>query len=488
MPQARFRLLRTALTLLLALAALSPARGQEADTTAAADARTIAVMDSLLMSYQSSMRYAQRVDIEKLNTYKFAPGEVPRYDGAVYAQRLRELCAVVPLDYNAHVHRFIEAYLVKPNLRDLVSRLVGQQHIYFPIIEEIFDREGLPDELKYLCVIESAFVTRARSRAAAVGLWQFMIYTAKQYGARVDSYIDERQDPVKATVLAAKYLKSLYQIYGDWHLVIAAYNCGPGRINRAIRLSGKSTYWEIMRYLPYETRGYVPSYIAAVYALNYWREHNVYPTWFEFTYDVDTLNVVGREVNLAQLAASAGVDAQLLLDLNPELRLGRVPYSSTPYTLRVPRQVAELALTNRDSLFRNIPVPPSALETTYALVPPNARLLWHRVRPNETYALIARRYGVEPQNLMAWNSATNPNLEIGQALKVYVEPRVAATPQRPLPPAPNGATRAYKVQTGDTLWDIAQRSRITVEQLRALNGLGYATRLMPGMVLKVPAR
>jgi membrane-bound lytic murein transglycosylase D len=461
----------------------APGTALPSDTLAAI--RSVDVMDSLLMAYQTSLRYTQRVDVEKLNTYRFAPGEVPRYSGEVYAQRLRELCAVIPLDYNAHVHRFIEAYLCKPHLRDLTSRLIGLKYVYFPMIEEIFDREGIPDELKYLCVIESAFNTRARSHAAAVGLWQFMPGTAKQLNARIDSYIDERQDPVKSTLLAARYLKQLYGIYGDWHLVIAAYNCGPGRINRALRLSGKSTYWEIMNYLPLETRGYVPSYIAATYALNYWREHNVYPEWHDFTFDQDTLSVAGRELSLTQLAAAAKVDAQLLQDLNPELRIGRVPYSSKPYVLRVPKRVADLAMSQRDSLFKPVAVPPSALETTYAQVPPDARLIWHRVRPNETYALIARRYSIATENLMAWNGATTPALEMGQLVKVFIAPRPVAA-ARPALPSPPGATRAYRVQSGDTLWDIAQRSKTTVEQLRALNGLGYSARLMPGMLLKVP--
>jgi membrane-bound lytic murein transglycosylase D len=493
------------LALPLAMAAQPPRNGGHKAGTLPANLMadretddTVALMDSLLESYQRNIRYKRIQATPKPEPGRFAEGELPQYPADVYEQRMREICSIVPLDFNPVVQKFIEAYTLKH--RDVVSRALGMQHVFFPMIEEVFEREGVPLEMKYLCIPESAFYTRARSRAAAVGLWQFMIYTARQYGLRVDSYIDERQDPYKATVAAARYLKDLYGVYNDWHLVMAAYNCGPGWVNRGIRLTGgKTSFWEIYRYLPWETRGYVPSYIAVVYSMHYAKEHNIGPEYTDFSFDVDSIRVANKEVSLEWIAKATGTDLTLLQDLNPELRLYRIPFSSAPYKVRVPKKTADFVMQYPDTIYKEKVDPrtnsAAQLNAAMGAVPPGSKLVYHTVRQGQTLGHISEYYGVSVYNLMDWNNKGSTFINIGEVLRVYVNPvRYNQLTQ----PAPKAATagntnskggnyRQYTVKNGDTLWDIAQKyPGVTVEQIAQLNSLSRNARLTVGQVLKLP--
>lgn len=467
------------------------AQAQQAPQPALTEAETAAMLaqlDSMYVAYSTLERYSHRRIIDANHPYAPDDSTIPTFTPEEVAARLAEIEGPLPLDYNPTVQRFIDAYTVR--LRNLVSRLVGQQYVYFPIIEEIFEREGVPTELKYLCVIESAFNNRARSRAAAVGLWQFMYGTAKMYRLRIDDYVDERQDPYKSTVAAARYLKHMYAVYKDWHLVIAAYNCGPGRVNRAIRMSrGKRNYWEIIRLLPPETRGYVPSYIAATYALNYYAEHNIRPTWVDFAFE-DSIVIRNQELALDDLAAATGTDSQLLRDLNPALRLAKVPYSSEPFVLRVPKTLAEFARQYPDSIARIRPMTAAGaplVETPESRIPPNARKIRHTVRRGQTYAIIARAYGIEASDLMVWNNAQGTNLEVGQVLVLYKSATTVAKPAAKGAAIPRAtAGGSYRVRKGDTLWSIAQKHQITIEQLRRANKMSRTSKILPGQVLKIP--
>ncbi|MBK6410241.1 MAG: lytic transglycosylase domain-containing protein [Flavobacteriales bacterium] len=232
-------------------------------------------------------------DVGELNTHNFAPGVVPTYSPEVYQQRLLELDERTPfkLTYNKQVQAYVDMYAERK--REQTGRMLGMAQLYFPAFEEALDRYGLPQELKYLAVVESALYPGARSRAAAVGLWQFIIGTGKLYGLRVDSYVDERCDVYKSTDAACRYLRDLHEAFGDWELALAAYNCGPGNVNKAVRRAGGTMdYWKIYDHLPRETRGYVPAFIAVNYIFNHASDHNIYPVIPNYcAYEVDTMQI-----------------------------------------------------------------------------------------------------------------------------------------------------------------------------------------------------
>jgi membrane-bound lytic murein transglycosylase D len=310
-------------------------------------------LDMLLSDYHYRMKEMSEKERAKLNKYKFNPEEIPTYYPSDYSKRLKNLGFVIPMDYNSDVQDYIDMYTIRK--REQVSRMLGLEKIYFPIFEEQLDKFNLPIELKYLSVVESALNPHARSKMGATGLWQFMYHTGRMYKLKIDSNVDERRDPFKSTVAMIDYFKNMYSIYGDWLLCIAAYNCGPGNVNKAIRKSGgKMNFWEIKRFLPSETRGYVPAFIAACYVFNYPAEHNLYPIPVDFTYFQDTMHFVQTKISLDQIAKVTDTDFYLLKDLNPELKTSIVPYSPEPYVLRVPKKVTDYVLTYGDAQLRPV--------------------------------------------------------------------------------------------------------------------------------------
>lgn len=288
------------------------------------------MLDSLMARKMFSTAFNKPV-FPRNNKYKFAEDSVPVYDDYTYQARLAKLDALSPFDlvYNEHVKGFIQLYTVRK--RESVQRMMGMAQLYYPMFEEVLDRYNIPLELKHLAVIESALIPYARSKAGAVGLWQFMYPTGKMYGLNVTSYIDERCNPYKATVAAAEYLKMLYTMFGDWQMVLAAYNAGPGTISKAIRRSGgKKTYWEIRPFLPLETQGYVPAFIAANYVMTYGAEHNLYPALPRRTYfEVDTV-VVKEQMSFTQLSQALTISEEELLYFNPQYRKNVVPAGGMP--------------------------------------------------------------------------------------------------------------------------------------------------------------
>ena len=258
----------------------------------------------------------------------------PEFDREVYIERLNQLPTVIEMPYNDIVRQFIDRYTGR--LRRSVSIMLGQQNFYMPIFEQALETYGLPLELRYLPIIESALKPNAVSRVGATGLWQFMIATARQYGLEITSLVDERRDPVKSSYAAARYLKTLYKIFGDWHLVIAAYNCGPENVNKAVhRAGGVKDYWHIYHFLPAETRGYVPAFIAANYIMNYYCEHNICPMLSNLPAKTDTL-VLNRDVHFQQISDVLGIDVKLVEELNPQYRRSIVNGNNRPSILRLP--------------------------------------------------------------------------------------------------------------------------------------------------------
>ena len=273
----------------------------------------------------------------------------PTFPDSVYIDRLQRIPAVMELPYNHIVRQYIDRYTKR--LRKSVSVMLGAGNFYFPIFEAELERYGLPLELKYLPVIESALKPKAVSPAGAGGLWQFMVGTGKQYGLKVNSVIDERCDPIKSSDAAARYLRDLYRIYHDWALVLAAYNCGPGNVNRAIHRAGSRDYWQIYPYLPKETRGYVPAFIAATYAMTYYCEHGICPMRSRFPIATDTI-IINRDISMRQISEVVGISLDVLKSLNPQYRTDRIPGKSQPCILRMPDDMLHAFLDYGDDVYK----------------------------------------------------------------------------------------------------------------------------------------
>lgn len=299
-------------------------------------------LDSLLSQYNAKM-YLQP------DTTCHFKDENPSFDQEVYIDRLRRMPTIMEMPYNDIVQKFIDRY--SGELRHSVSYMLGASNFYMPIFEQALETYNLPLELKYLPVIESALNPRAVSRVGATGLWQFMLSTGKRYGLEVNSLVDERRDPLKASYAAAHYLSDLYKIYGDWNLVIAAYNCGPQKLNKAIhRAKGKTDYWHIYPYLPRETRGYVPAFIAANYIMTYYCDHNICPMITELPAKSDTV-VVNQDVHFEQISAILGISTDELEALNPQYRHDIVNGLTEPRALRLPASLIGPFIDHEDSIY-----------------------------------------------------------------------------------------------------------------------------------------
>ncbi len=313
------------------------------------DSRDFALPEALTVNVDSLLRQYNVEQYLRKDSDCNLPNVNPTYSAADYQQRLSRLPTVVELPYNSVVQEYIDRYAVR--LRTTVSLMLGAANFYMPIFEEALEAYGLPLELKYLPVIESALNPRAVSRAGATGLWQFMLTTAQQYGLEVNSLVDDRQDPIKSSYAAAHYLSDLFSIFGDWTLAIAAYNCGPENVNKAIhRAAGESDYWRIYPYLPRETRGYIPAFIAANYIMNYYCEHNICPMLATLPIKTDTIEVA-RDVHFEQIAHVLNIDAKQIEALNPQYRQHIVNGGTRPSTLRLPADDILAFIDNEDSIY-----------------------------------------------------------------------------------------------------------------------------------------
>ena len=347
-----------------------------------------------------------------------------------YIRRLAAIPSVIELPYNQIVRKHIERYVYRS--RTLVEEMLGMSLYYMPIFEQALEKEGLPLELKYLPIVESALDPNATSRVGAAGLWQFMIGTGKGLGLEVNSLVDERRDPYKSSAMAAKYLKNLYQIYNDWSLAIAAYNCGPGNVNKALhRNGGTGDFWDIYEYLPRETRGYVPAFIAANYAMTYYKQHNISPSLAKKPLITDTVTV-NRRIHFAQIAQVLNMPIEEIRTFNPQYRADVIPGDNRPYTLVLPSQqiysfiMSEDSIDNyRDDLYehRQIVEPggdaPSTEEYLSGITSTGEmRTITHKVARGETLSTIAAKYGMTSDELMALNGMSSEKVRRGDNLKV----------------------------------------------------------------------
>lgn len=339
---------------------------------------------------------------------------------SLYAQRLRLIVSPIPMPYNAVVGELIQRFTDPQKFH--FDRILGLANYYFPLFEEVLLQEGLPVELRMLPVIESALTPEATSRAGAAGLWQFMPTTGKIFGLEINSMVDERRDPVPATQAACRYLKQMYATYGDWLLALAAYNCGPGNVNKAIaRSGGKRSFWELYDYLPAETRRYVPSFIAATYTFAYHELHGIEPLAAPIPLAVDTLRI-GRLTHFEQIASTIDIPVELLRMLNPQYKLDIIPATAKPYTLVLPqRNIAQFIdrqseIHAKDTLYLKEYLDPANLARKQAEPPAGS---YYKVKSGDTLGAIARRYGVTTAQLMRWNNISDARkLRVGQRIRV----------------------------------------------------------------------
>ncbi|MDR2037576.1 MAG: transglycosylase SLT domain-containing protein [Bacteroidales bacterium] len=431
---------------------------------------------------------------------EFAEDEISyakEFHDSIYIERLSRIPSLVHLTYNNIVRNYIHVYTIKK--RDKLEVMLGLKEYYFPMFEEILDYYGLPLELKYLAVIESALNPRAVSRVGATGMWQFMLGTGRMYKLQVNSFVDERRDPYLSTHAAAKFLKDLYSVYNDWVLVIAAYNCGPGNVNKAIRRSGgKRTYWDIYPYLPRETRGYVPAYIGATYAMNYYKEHNLNPKFIDVPPVSDTI-MINKNINLAQVSEILDIPIQLLRDLNPQYRREILPGNNAPCILRLPASYATRFIDMEDTICRH--KADKYLSNTFRAIDPAGRSyvntagkdrVVHKIRNGESLGSIAMKYGVSTVSLKDWNNISGTKIIAGKNLIIYTNkaaaPKTASTSEKQTAQtaqAVSGNVSYYTVKDGDTLWGIAQQySGISDKDIMQWNNLSRS-KIQPGMKLKI---
>ncbi|HHN47972.1 MAG TPA: LysM peptidoglycan-binding domain-containing protein [Bacteroidales bacterium] len=411
-------------------------------------------------------------DTAALNIYGFPADSIPTYPDSVYFDRIMRLNATTPIEltYNWHVKNFINLYAVQR--RDLTSRILGLAELYFPLFEEHLDRLNLPLELKYLAVVESALIPNARSRAGATGLWQFMYGTGKMYGLNVTSFVDDRSDPYKSTIAAAEHLRDLYTLYNDWLLALAAYNSGAGNVNRAIRRSGgKMDFWEISPYLPRETRGYVPAFIAVTYIMNHAAEHNLYPVSPAFMHnEVDTV-IVKDVLSFDQLSEKFDIPREQLTFLNPAYRHGIIPSTAeTQYVLRLPRQYIAMFIEQEQELYAYKTQKGIERENLLAKMENIREREYHRVRSGENLGLIAQRYRVRVNDLRRWNNLSGSTIYPGQRLIVYPGSGYQAAASIPAATTVGGVTY-HTVRSGENLGLIANRYKVSVSNLRRWNNI-----------------
>lgn len=405
-----------------------------------------------------------------------------------YAKGLMELNKNTPfeLTYNEYVSTYIDVYVYRK--RNLTEACMGLSAYYFPIFEEALDKHNLPEEFKYLAVVESALNIKARSRAGAAGLWQFMYRTGKYYGLTIDNYIDERHELYASTDAACRYFKDLYNIYGNWELVIAAYNCGPGNVNKAIRRSGgKRNFWEIREFLPKETRSYVPAFIAVNYAMNYSMSHGLManlPDSLDLI--TDTISIKGY-LNINHISGFFCANEKQLLYLNPSYKSGIVPDNGKTHIVRLPIGLLNEYLTMQSSYNQYVFAGSKAQKHNVVVEtkPVLAQESTHIVKRGEVLGSIAERYSCSVTQLKEWNNIESSRIYEGQKLTIYSTKNTHAqtiTQRTTEPLAPNNSiTKYHVIKAGDTLWDIANMyDGLTLTELKRMNNNIDHKKLKPG--------
>lgn len=458
------------------------------DEFAPADTVPISTDSLLSLWYQRRNLNLMEIEPSDIDTL-IMTSDIP---DSVYIQRLQRLNSFISVPYNSIIRNHIIYYTQR--MPEKMERILGLSTYYIPIFEEIFDKYDLPLELTAMAVIESALNAKAVSRARAKGMWQFMYSTAKRYGLTINSYVDERFDPVASADAAARYLRDSYLIFGDWALAIASYNCGAGNVNKAIRRSGGSRdFWEIYPYLPRETRGYVPSFFAALYAMRYYKEHNLTPDYIPMPPHTDTLKI-NKMLHFEQIAHYTGASMEELRTHNPQYLHDIIPGTEKEYILQLPYQYTNSFIDHETEIYAykdSVYFSPAALKKIQQGVSAEAARITHRVKSGETLSHIALRYGVSVRNIQRWNGI-GTKIKVGQRLVIYTNNRGSASSSskssgnsKPATTVSNGYI-IYTVRSGDNLWDISRKfSGVTMNDLMELNGLSKNSKIYPGKKLRI---
>ena len=439
---------------------------------------TAEVSDSLLniwYAHRMASGDTEEFDMDSVRFESNVPDEV-------YIERLKKMSSFISLPYNDIVKNYIILYSEKMPTK--MAHMLGLCQYYMPIFDETFNKHDLPEELKAMAIIESAMNPLAVSRAGAKGMWQFMYATAKMYGLHIDSFVDERMDPFKAADAAARYLQDAYEIFGDWNLAIASYNCGAGNVNKAIRRSGgKRAFWDIWPYLPRETRGYVPAFVGALYAMTYYKEHGIKPEAVEMPIHVDTFKI-NKQLHLKQVAELTGAPLEELKNLNPQYRHDIIPGNSKEYILRLPYTYTNAFIEHEDSVYTH-KYDEFFNPTTIKKIQDGAdgERIVYVVKNGDYLGRIASRNRCTVAQIKRWNGLKSNNIRVGQRLVIYRGgggPSTSSSSSSTAAAAPSSSssstqsstpTGTYTVKSGDTLSGIATRHGVTVNQLKQWNGL-----------------
>jgi membrane-bound lytic murein transglycosylase D len=506
--------------------------------TISGDAFIRMVDQSLALHYADFVNNGKTDSI--VDALGYEAGTIPFFSDDIYCQRLAKMNEVSDFGFDCNNVSLTTIKFFADSRRNFAKVVLGRSRLYFDLYEEKLAEYGLPLELKYLSVIESGLRPQVKSRAGALGLWQFMYATGKQYGLSENSYIDERMDPVKATDAACRYLKKLFDIYDDWNLALAAYNAGPGNVNKAIKRSGgKRTYWEIRPFLPKETQGYVPNFIAAAYLLTFHAEHNILPAEAKIHYyQLDTM-CLNSGIHMQTIDRLVGWPTEDIQALNPIYKTSYIPPTLPQQCITGPLEKIGLLVSLEDSLYSTerrlygsgntipavipntnpvtdqivVSIPPVEKEIPRTQVVTTIKYTYHKVKTGESLGKIASQYNVSVQNLMDWNQLTSTAIEISQMLKIQtkvtttvenpeylksLEPKIAEpndtlsetidTPpvqQRPVTTRPAVQKKYYSVRSGDTYSQIANRHGLTLTQLKKLNPGVRAERIQPGQKIRI---
>ena len=451
---------------------------------------TVEVSDSLLdIWYTHKMASDDELEAYDMDSVKFE-SNVP---DEVYIERIKRMNSFISLPYNDIVKNYIILYSEKMPTK--MAHILGLCQYYMPIFEEVFNRYDIPEELKAMAVIESALNPTAVSRVGAKGMWQFMYSTAKMYGLHIDSFVDERLDPVKSAEAAAQYLQDSYEIFGDWNLAIASYNCGAGNVNKAIRRSGgKRAFWDIWPYLPRETRGYVPAFVGALYTMTYYKEHGIRPEAVQIPAHIDTLKI-NKQLHLRQVADLTAAPLEELKNLNPQYRHEIIPGDSREYILRIPYAYTNAFIEFEDSVYRH-KVDEYFNPVTIKKIKDggDGERIVYRVKSGDYLGRIASRHRCTVAQIKRWNNLKSNNIRVGQRLIIY-RGGVASSSSGSSSGKSSGnaygsgstsATGTYTVKSGDTLSGIATRHGVSVAQLKQWNNLS-SNNIKAGQKLKVSA-
>lgn len=469
----------------------------------------IQMVDQTLLDFYTTYANTRHFD-SIIDALEYEPHEVPDFSDEVYCERLQKMNEYSSFQFDCNPITLSTIRFFAKNRRSFAKIVLGRSALYFDMYEELLDKHGIPHELRFLSVIESGLRPQVKSPAGALGLWQFMYGTGKMYGLKENSYLDERMDPLKSTDAACRYLKKLYDIYGDWNLALAAYNAGPGNVNKAIRRSGgKTTYWQVRPFLPRETQGYVPNFIAAAYLLTYHAEHNIVPMEAKLHYtQLDTM-CLKQGVHMQTIEKLVAWEIADIQTVNPVYKKTYIPQTNPPQCITGPLPKIGKLVSLEDSLYKlekvlyavlATPDPkpgtnatPAPSDSTEAQNPPpvadQEKIIYHKVRSGETMTKIARKYGVSNGQIMQWNRLRSTRVNVGKVLKIVVKPATTEITNAPKEPVAVSAPVkkdtliagmisydtvvkiTHTVARNESLTYIANKYNVTVEEIKKWNAL-----------------